>query len=245
MNADAYNLIVDAVAPVLTGRSYQPVDTESGSYFTDGKAAIRVSYDEGRQMFLLEQAAMAGEAPEDAWNTLSSWLFAADAPVKDAQSIANDFVDSVREYIGVKPTVNRNTAAALPAKGNAGDDPTPAALAGRFLTVFPQFKGDYDRYVTENGAFLYVRFFEEVAVPHVASLLDADDKKRLVKLFDMLNVVYCNGTKEARAVVSAVILAGALRDHPERMETARRYMESLPHLRNAAEYAVKIKPKKA
>lgn len=243
MNAEAYNLIIETISNLLDAKQFRPVDQEDGSYFTNGTLAVRVQYDENRELFLLEQAAMEGEQPGTEWKTLSSWLFASDAPVKEAKSIANDFEDSLREFLGIKPTVQKNTAANLPGKGNPGNDPTPSVLAGRFITVFPQFKETYNQYVTEDGVFLYVHFFEEVAAPHLGALLDADDKKRLVKFFDMLNFVYCNGDKQVRAVVSAVILAGALRGQPERMKTAEKYMEELPHLKVAAQFAVKVKAK--
>ncbi len=245
MNAEAYNLIIETISKLLDAKDFKAVDLEDGSYFTNGTVAVKVCYADDRELFTLEHTAMDGDAPSTDWKTLSSWLFASNAPLKDAQSIANDFEDSLREFLGVKPaTAKTSTAAtALPSKGNAGDEPTPSVLAGRFLTVFPQFKDAYSNYVTENGTFLYVHFFEEIAAPHLGDLLDADDKKRLEKFFDMLNFVYCNGNKEVRAVASAVILANALRNQPARMETAMKYLESLPHLKNAAVYAVKVKVK--
>ena len=245
MNVEAYNLIIDTISHILASKKYHPVDLEQGSYFTDGTAAVRVRYDEEHELFYLEQAVMEGETPAESWKILSSWLFGKDAPVKDAKSIANDFEDTLREFLGVKPaTAKTTTAASLPAAKEApGDDPTPAVLAGRFLTVFPQFKDEYQNYLTANGNFLYVHFFEEIAVPHLCALLDADDKKRLVKFFDMMNHVYCNGDKDARSVVSAVLLAGALRNNPDRMATAEKYMEEHPHLKVAAQFAVKVKAK--
>lgn len=245
MNVEAYNLIIETISHLLEAKQFKAVDMEDGSYFTNGTVAVKVCYVDDRELFTLEHTVMEGDTPSADWKTLSSWLFAANAPVKDAQSIANDFEDSLREFLGVKPTTGKTSTAAkaLPSKGNAGDEPTPSVLAGRFLTVFPQFKEVYEQYVAENGTFLYVHFFEEVAAPHLGSLLDAKDKKRLEKFFDMLNFVYCNGNKEVRAVASTVIMANALRSHPDRMETAMEYLESLPHLKNAAAFAVKTKVK--
>ncbi len=242
MNVEAYNLIIDTISKLLEAKQYKAVDTEQGSYFTDGTAAVRVRYDADRELFCLEQAVMEGENPAESWKVLSSWLFGKDAPIRDAKSIANDFEDTLREFLGVKPaTTKATTAANLPSREAPGDDPTPAVLAGRFLTIFPQFKDQYQNYVTEKGSFLYVHFFEEIAVPHLGTLLDADDKKRLEKFFDMMNHIYCNGDKEARSVVSAVLLHGALKGNPARMETANKYMAELPHLKTAAMFAVKQK----
>ncbi len=245
MNIEAYNLIIETISKLLDAKDFKAVDLADGSYFTNGTVAVKVCYDDARELFTLEHSVMEGETPSTDWKTLSSWLFAANAPVKDAKSIANDFEDSLREFLGVKPATAKTSTAAgvLPTKGNSGDEPTPSVLAGRFLTVFPQFKDEYNKYVTETGTFLYVLFFEEIAAPHLGALLDADDKKRLEKFFDMMNFVYCNGNKEARAVVSASILAKALRNNPSRMETAMKYLENLPFLKITAEYAVKVKTK--
>ncbi len=245
MNIEAYNLIIDTISTILEAKKYHAVDEEQGSYFTDGTAAVRVRYDQEQQQFYLEQTTMDGEAPQQDWKILSGWLFAKDENVKQAKSIANDFEDTLREFLGVKPaTAKTTTAASLPQKANPGDEPSPTTLAGRFLTVFPQFKENYNNYLTENGGFLYVHFFEEIAAPHLGALLDKNDRKRLEKFFDMLNHTYCNGDKDARSVVSIVILNGALRDNADRMATAEQYMEEYPHLKLAAQFAVKTKIKK-
>ncbi len=247
MNVEAYNLIIETISKILDAKNFKPVDLDDGSYFTNGTVAVKVCYNDDRELFTLEHSVMDGDTPSTDWKTLSSWLFAANAPVKEAKSIANDFEDSLREFLGVKPATAKTStaAAALPSKGVDGDEPTPSVLAGRFLTVFPQFKEEYNKYVTEKGTFLYVLFFEEVAAPHLGALLDANDKKRLEKFFDMLNFVYCNGNKEVRAVVSAAILANALRGNPARMETAMTYLEQLPFLKTTAEFCVKTKAPKA
>lgn len=244
MNVEAYNLIIDTISSLLNAKGFHPVDTEEGSYFTNDTVAVKVCYSDDRELFTLEHSVMDGDAPASDWKTLTSWLFAKDAPAKEAKSIANDFEDTLREFLGVKPATSKAaTAKAIPSKGNAGDEPTPSVLAGRFLTVFPQFKDTYSQYVLENGTFLYVHFFEEVAAPHLGVLLDADDKKRLEKFFDMMNFVYCNGNKEVRAVVSTCILAPALRVNPARVETAQKYFEPYTHLKLVAMEAVKTKVK--
>ncbi len=245
MNVEAYNLIIDTISHILEAKQFRAVDGEQSSYFTNGTAAIRVRYDADHELFYLEQAVMDGEVPAESWKILSSWLFGKDASLKDAKSIANDFEDTLREFLGVKPaTAKTSTAANLPSKESNGDDPTPAVMAGRFLTIFPQFKEEYQKYVTEKGTFLYVHFFEEIAVPHLRALLEADDKKRLVKFFDLMNYIYCNGDQEARSVVSAVLLDGALRNNANGMTIAQKYLAELPHLKTAAEFAVKVKSKK-
>ena len=109
MNTEAYNLIIDTISHILEAKKFHPVDLEDGSYFTDGTVALRVRYDEGNEQFYLEQTTMDGDAPAAEWKTLSGWLFAKDEQVKQAKSIANDFEDTLREFLGVKPATAKTT----------------------------------------------------------------------------------------------------------------------------------------
>ena len=94
MNIEAYNLIIETISKILEAKEFKAVDFSDGSYFTNGTVAVKVCYDDARELFTLEHSVMEEEAPSTDWKTLSSWLFAADAPVKEAKSIANDFEDS-------------------------------------------------------------------------------------------------------------------------------------------------------
>ena len=80
MNAEAYNLIIETISNLLDAKQFRPVDQEDGSYFTNGTLAVRVQYDENRELFLLEQATMEGEPRGTELKTLSSTLCPAVLP---------------------------------------------------------------------------------------------------------------------------------------------------------------------
>ena len=46
MNIEAYNLIIDKIKPLLDGRGFKTVDTETGSYFENGEIAVAMIDDE-------------------------------------------------------------------------------------------------------------------------------------------------------------------------------------------------------
>ena len=46
MNIEAYNLIIDKIKPLLDGRGFKTVDTETGSYFENGEIAAVLVDDE-------------------------------------------------------------------------------------------------------------------------------------------------------------------------------------------------------
>ena len=183
MNIDAYNLIIDTIKPLLDNRKFKTIDTDTGSYFTGENMAIRVTFDEDKSLFCLEQAGLDGEEVAGEWKTLSSWLFESSSKPQEAKSIANDFEDSLREALGIKPTVQKKSGFQMPDKGNPGDVPGVKALTNRFLTIFPQFKGEYEKCLTESGSFLYVEFYETVGAQHLKQLLKRQRQKKTEQIF--------------------------------------------------------------
>ena len=61
-------------------------------------------------------------------------------------------------------------------------------------------------------------------------LLEENNKKQLEKMMDMLNEIYCSGTKEATALVSVVFLGESIGDSEELLSVALSYMEEYKYL---------------
>ena len=242
MNIDAYNHIIETIDPVLKQKNFVAVDKEDGSYFANETAAVKVEFNEDKNLFVLKQCALTPDGePSDDWSTLSSWLFLPDYDAKEARSIATDFSDTLKEVFGLKPKTVQNKAS-LPEKP-AGDVHNITSLSARFLTIFPQFKDVYASYTTDTGAFLYVKFFSEIGATHLKELLKANDKKRLEKYFDALNIHYCLGDKDVRAVISSVILTEAIGNDEQLKETAYTYLADYNYLKIAADFSLKINKK--
>jgi len=237
MNIDAYNHIIDTIEPLLKQKNYS-FDDEKGCFKND-TTAYRVAFIEDKNLFELQKCDLDDEKNigED-WSTLSSWLFMPDYTVKDAKSIANDFADTLQNNFGLKPKVNANRTA-LPEKASK-DECSVSTLTARFLTIFPQFKDEYPKYVTSTGVFLYVKFYSEIGAPHLKELLANKDRKRLEKYFDTLNHHYCEGDKEVRALVSSVIMVEAIGNDTNLLEIAKAYMEDYKYLLTATDFSLNL-----
>ncbi|MBR2152409.1 MAG: hypothetical protein IJ944_03880 [Clostridia bacterium] len=237
MNIDAYNHIIDTIEPILNQKSFS-FDDELG-YFKNDSTAYRVAFIEEKNLFELQRCELDEEKKAgDEWNTLSSWLFLPDYTVKDAKSIANDFTDTLQNNFGLKQKVNVNRSA-LPEKGSK-DECSVNTLTARFLTIFPQFKEEYQKYVTSTGVFLYAKFYSEIGAPHLRELLANKDKKRLEKYFDTLNHHYCEGDKEVRSLVSSLIMVEAIGNDNDILEIANAYMQDYKYLLNATDFSLKL-----
>ncbi len=231
MNQSAYQIILKEIAPLLTEKGYQ----EQGEEYVSDTKAVSVVYDEARQLFELRSCEVSDGKPDGEWKTLSSWLFDEGSTDKDARSIGRDFCDSLTGMLGAKPAASRSKVA-MPDKTAGGDTPNLEALAQRFLTLVPQYKETYREHVEANGACRYVEFFEATAVPHIRGLLQENNKKQLEKMMDMLDEIYCSGTKEATAMVSVVFLGESIGGDPELLRTALSYMEDHKYLAVAVEH---------
>ena len=237
MNIEAYNHIIDTIEPILNQKSFS-FDDELG-YFKNDSTAYRVAFIEEKNLFELQRCELDEEKKAgDEWNTLSSWLFLPEYTLKDAKSIANDFTDTLQNNFGLKTKVNVNRSA-LPEKGSK-DECSITTLTARFLTIFPQFKEEYQKYVTDKGIFLYVKFYSEIGAPHLKELLANKDKKRLEKYFDTLNHHYCQGDKEVRALVSSVIIVEAIGKDDDLLEIAKAYMEDYKYLQTATDFSLNL-----
>ena len=236
MNAEALDIILEQLEPVFEKKGFSPKGEEAAGQYSNGEVTVRIVFLEDKNLFELHLCRSAEITEASQWDVLSSWLFLPDYGEKDAKSIGFDFADSLKSALGIKPEKSRSNGVDLPGKGNPGDSPTPEVLAQRFLAVFPQYKDAYRDHVAANGVCLYVSFFEEYAVPHLRGLLRENNAKHLQKFMEFLNEVYTLGNKDAQALVSCVILGGAIEHDKELLQTAESYMEEYPYLKTATRH---------
>ena len=101
MNIEAYNLIIDKIKPLLDGRGFKTVDTETGSYFENGEIAVRVIFKEKEKLFCLEKCELSDDKKPSDWSLISEWLFEDGTKASYASSIGGDFEDTLREALGL------------------------------------------------------------------------------------------------------------------------------------------------
>ena len=207
----AFDLIVGKVEEELVKSGYtkQKVDADNtnelAALFTSSNIAYTVVYVKDKQQMVLRSCTMTEEGPDNEWKALATWLYDDTfANHKDAESIANDFVE------GVSGTVAIRRAKQVKQKKKKDDDgtATPKFLAKRFVTYFPELrdeiKNEEDCYFPFRGA----TFAKEHIVPKLEGYIVRASKPELEKLAGVFNLQYGNGDADTRSIITIVILNG-------------------------------------
>ena len=205
----AFDLIVGKVEAELvkTGYTKQKVTTDNENelvaLFTSQNLAYSVVYFKDKHQMVLRSCTMTEDGPDNEWKTLATWLYDDEfAEQKDAESIANDFVE------GVSGTVAIKRAKQVKQKKKKDDDgtATPKFLAKRFVTYFPELrdeiKNEEDCYFPFRGA----TFAKEHIAPKVATYIKRASKPELEKFAGVFNLQYGNGDVDTRSIITVVIL---------------------------------------
>ncbi len=236
------NRYLDVIISEMSAFFEQNGFAESEGVFKNDKKALKIEYDEERQIYKLLAADVADGAAGE-YAIISSYLFDDSQTKNDAVSVGIDFVDSARKALGVKsgrrtvggaelPTANTNTV-------NVG------TLTAKLLANYPELKDTYKYEVDKKGKFLYLDFYTTYFVPRVRETLDAGNKKATKKLIDMLCEIFVEGDRASVNLVIA-LLAAAIGTSGERFKAATDKMEDCPHLVSSVnnEISVLVKNKK-
>ena len=205
----AFDLIAGKVEDELAKSGYtrQKVASENESdpvaLFTSENIAYSVVYILDRQQMVLRSCTMTDEGPDNEWKTLATWLYdEAASSQKDAESIANDFIEGVSGTIAVKRAKQVKQKKKKSDDGNAD----PKFLAKRFVAFFPELKDEIkneeDCYYPFRGA----TFAKEHIAPKVADFVKRARGKELEKFAAVFNTQYANGDADTRSIITIVIL---------------------------------------
>ena len=238
----AFDLIASKVEEELTKSGYTREKVSGGSdkelvaLFTSENVAYSVLYTTDKQQMLLRTCGMtADEGPDNDWKTLATWLYDdSEATQKDAESIANDFIDGVSNTVAIKRAKQSKTKKKKSEDGNAD----PKFLAKRFIAVLPELREEImdeeDYYYPFRGA----TFAKEHIAPKLPSYISRATNKDMEKLANILNTQYGNGDTDTRAVITTVLI-NSLSDAD--YEKLREYFND--ELTIAAKFARKYKGK--
>lgn len=200
-----YESVINEMKPFLdeNGFKKQP----DGSFLGE-KKAVKVSYDEARQMYLLYMADVE-EGTVGEYSEISAWLFDDTQNERDASSVGIDFIGIVRDKMGIKLTRATGGAVELP---NSSKNGSITAFAKKVLDVYPQFKDAYKEHIAKYGNFLYLNFFCDTLVVQIKSVLTENNKKAVKKLCGLLENAYIQGDKDTVNVVVACLSAACVGD---------------------------------
>ncbi len=235
----AFDLIASKVEAELSKSGYtrQKVASEGelAALFTGTNVAYSIIYDKDKQQMLLRTCAMTEDGPDNEWRTLSTWLYDdIVATQKDAESIANDFVDGVSNTGALKRAKQAKQKKKKSDDGNAD----PKFLAKRFVSTFPELREEIqmeeDCYYPFRGA----TFAKEHLAPKLPPYIKSAGKKELEKLANIFNTQYGNGDVDTRAVITNVIINSL--DEPEYEKLSEYFNDEL---KIAAKFERKYKDK--
>lgn len=207
----AFDLISSKVGSELAKSGYtrQKVavdnDSELAALFTGENLAYSVVYIKDKQQMVLRSSSMTEDGPDNDWRVLSTWLYDDEmSDQKDAESIANDFVEGVSGTIAIKRAKQIKQKKKKDDDGNAD----PKFLAKRFVTYFPELKDEIN---TEEDCYFPFRgatFAKDHILPKLKVYIKRANKKELEKIAGLFNLQYSNGDMDTRSIITAVLLNG-------------------------------------
>lgn len=222
-----YDNVIGEMKPFFDENGF--VSRDDGSFRGETKA-VRVEYDEPRQMYLLKLADVTdGNVGE--YSEVSAWLFDDTQIAKDAESVGIDFTNTLRDSLGIKPHRAPVTAVDLPSADKSGSL-TVSGFTKKVLDVFPQYKDAYKEHIAQYGNFLYLDFFADTLVPQIKNILNENSKKTVKKLFELLDLGYVQGDRETVNAVVAVVSA-AVCENAELKAAALAMLENDKHFQQS------------
>lgn len=235
----AFELVAEKVSSALKAQGFSrekvaSTDNELVALFTGEAIAYSVVYYIDKMHMVLRSCSMTEEGPDNEWSTMATWMFNPETDgTKEAESIANDFTDTVSGAAVVKRV--KQAKRKKSDEGNAD----PLFLAKRFVTFFPELKADIKSEQEDYEEFRGVHFIRTYVISRVNALLERGAKNEVNKLAQMISTQYTNGDMDARSIITIVLLNSIDEKHMEKFKPLLS-----EELQKAWSYALKMKGKK-
>ncbi len=212
-------------------------ENEMVSLFTSDSNAYSVVYFIDKQHMVIRHCAMTDDGPDNDWKVLATWMFDPETDTqKEADSIANDFVDNCSSTSAIKRI---KTTKKKRKKDSDEGNADPLFLAKRFVAFFPELKDEIKNEEDCYYPFRGVTFAKASIVPKVQNYLRISTKKDTEKLAGLLNTQYDNGDFDTRSIITIVILNNI---PDEKREEVNEFLSE--DLLKASKAALKYKGKK-
>lgn len=244
MNQKCFDIICDKVYNQIKGNNFSKNNVQSegesqyAALYTSAETAYMVTFLDDKKQVQLRHCRVTDGVPDNEWYTLSTWMFddATDAE-KEANSIGNDFVDTLTKPVRKKTAIKKKKSE----DGNAD----PLFFCKRMVNIFPELKeeikSEEDCYYPFRGA----TFVKASVVPKINNLLLTGSKAEIKKLGDLLSNQYNNGDLDTRSIITMVVLNSI--DSQQKEEKLEEYLsDDLSKSRKFANgfKGKKVKPEK-
>ncbi len=243
----ALDMISARVAEVLEEQGYTVVqdgkaESNRPTVFRGENTAYAVIYAKKEKRFELRQTSVEEGKIGEEWKSVSVWLFDPDvATMQDAESIANDFCDSLAVVI-------RKKQVAKARKKEKGEEryADPAFLMNRFATIFPDMKFAIQAHKDKYGSVVPHAMTKEFLNPMIAQLLsDGTDTQRISRMCDILSQNYKNGDLDTKSLITLGILNAITDEEQEKAVEEALEEEARRAWLHARKYRhKKVKPEK-
>ncbi len=216
----AFKLISDKVEASLSAQGYSKQkikgsENELVALFTSETSAYSVVYIKDKMHMVMRHCAMTDDGPDNDWRVLATWMFDPDSDgQKQAESIANDFVDNCSGAVAIK---RMKSAKKKKKKSDDEGNADPLFLAKRFVALFPELKAEIKAEEDYYYPFRGVTFTRASINPKIENLLRQGTKKDIEKLVTLLNTQYANGDADTRSIITIVILNSTPEDKREEL----------------------------
>lgn len=230
-----YDNVIAEMQPFLDEQNFKK---NSDGIFLNDKKAVKIDYDETRQMYVLSTADI-NEGTAGEYIMASSFLFDDTQTEKDAESVGIDFTETLRKSLGIKnkrPAVSGDIDLPTAQKGSALNI---AGFTKKVLDVFPQYKDTYKEHIAKYGNFLYMNFYSQTLIPQIVTVLTENNKKTVKKLYELLEAGYIQGDKDTANIVVASVAAAIIKDGNVK-ESAFSMLENNSHFKGSVEAFVPV-----
>jgi len=209
----ALDLIAGRLEAVLEKQGFKrqkgKVKEEKGEavLFIGESTVYSVLYNEEGKMFELRSTAMTDEGPEDSdWKSISNWIFDPETDTnKEAESIANDFCDTVDDS---KRRAIVRAAQRKKAKQEGDDSPGPVFFYKRLVGVFPDLRDDIAEEDAAYEEFRAVTFAKASVLPRMDALGKKKGSAPLKKVCQLMEDFHKTGDLDVRSIITMVIMNG-------------------------------------
>ncbi len=216
----AFKIVCDKVFAALEPQGFKKNKVDSNNademvaLFTGENVAYTVVYYIDKMHMVMRSCTMTEDGPDNEWKTMATWIFNPETDSeKEAQSIGNDFVDT----IGTPSNVKRVSQAKKKKTKNEEGTSDPVFLFKRLVKFFPELK-DEIKYEQDNYyPFRAVTFTKEHIVPRLNDFVKKSPKGDLSKFMGILSAQYLKGDPDTRAIITIVILNAIDDEHIEKI----------------------------
>ena len=179
--------------------------------FKSETKAVKVEYNEARQMYLLKIADIEDSVIGE-YREINAWLFDDSQNAKDAASVGIDFTASLRKELGIKHKRAANTGdIELPSATKTGNM-TITGFTKKMLDIFPPLKDEYKNHIATYGNFLYLNFYGEFVVKNFKRVFLTASTKQVKKFVDVLRDGFVKGDRDTSNMVVALLCAASYKD---------------------------------